>query len=49
MCLARARLVAMRFEATMRLLGNNTGIPVPAEVLKELGGGNPSAPHRRRD
>lgn len=29
----------MRFHATMLLTGNNTGVPVPAEVLESLGGG----------
>ncbi|WP_349898399.1 YdeI/OmpD-associated family protein [Parafrigoribacterium soli] len=29
----------MEFEATMLQLGNNTGIPVPAEVIEALGGG----------
>ena len=29
----------MRYETTMELLGNNTGVPVPAEVLDALGGG----------
>ncbi|SIT67035.1 YdeI/OmpD-associated family protein [Microbacterium sp. RU33B] len=29
----------MRFESTLRQMGNNTGIEVPPEVLDELGGG----------
>ena len=27
------------FETTLRASGNNTGIPVPGEVIKQLGGG----------
>ena len=29
----------MRFESTMRLMGNNAGIEVPPEVIEALGGG----------
>jgi len=29
----------MRYETTLFQTGNNTGVPVPAEVLDELGGG----------
>ena len=29
----------MRFQTTMRQMGNNTGIEVPPEVIEELGGG----------
>src|SRR5690606_26111636 len=29
----------MRYETTMAQIGNNTGIPVPTEVLDTLGGG----------
>ena len=29
----------MRYETTMAQVGNNTGIPVPLEVLDALGGG----------
>ncbi|WP_345800323.1 YdeI/OmpD-associated family protein [Microbacterium sp. AZCO] len=29
----------MRFETTMAVMGNNTGIPVPPEVIEALGGG----------
>ncbi|MBU4465218.1 MAG: YdeI/OmpD-associated family protein [Actinobacteria bacterium] len=29
----------MRFETTMSLMGNNTGIEVPAELIEQLGGG----------
>lgn len=32
-------LGTMRFESTLRQMGNNTGIEVPPEVLEELGGG----------
>lgn len=30
---------AVKYETTMFQTGNNTGVPVPAEVLEELGGG----------
>ncbi len=30
---------SMRFETTLLLLGNNTGIDVPAEVIEQLGAG----------
>jgi hypothetical protein len=33
----------MRFETTMAQAGNNTGIPVPDEVVTQLGGGKRAA------
>jgi hypothetical protein len=33
----------MRFETTMAQAGNNTGIPVPEEVVEALGGGKRAA------
>ena len=33
----------MRFETTMAQTGNNTGIPVPPEVVEALGGGKRAA------
>ena len=33
----------MRFETTMAQTGNNTGIPVPDEVVTALGGGKRAA------
>ena len=36
---SRATLGAMRFETTLLLDGNNTGIEVPPEILEELGAG----------
>ena len=35
----------MRFETTLLLNGNNTGIEVPPEILDELGGGKRPAVH----
>jgi hypothetical protein len=35
----------MRFETTLHLVGNNTGIEVPPEVVDELGGGKRAAVH----
>ncbi len=32
-------MAAVRYEATMVQDGNNTGVPVPADVLESLGGG----------
>lgn len=41
---ARARHTpGMRFETTMAQVGNNTGIPVPQEVVDQLGGGKRAA------
>ena len=31
--------MSVRYRTTMALLGRNTGVPVPDEVLEELGGG----------
>jgi hypothetical protein len=40
-----ARLDLVRFETTMSLMGNNTGIEVPPEVIEALAGGKRPAVH----